>query len=76
MVSRKYLKVGLQVPVIGTLEQAARSGIDDQVVVNTLAYLIALGLSSELDDLLPKLVGQGKRRSKTFLGRYQLLGAK
>ena len=54
-----------------------KAGMDIQARASrTFAYVIALGLSSELDDLLPKVVGQGKRRSKTFLGRYQLLGAK
>ena len=54
-----------------------KAGMDIEARASrTLAYVIALGLSSELDDLLPKVVGQGKRRSKTLLGRYQLLGAK
>ena len=41
-----------------------------------VAHLVALGLCARLDDLLLKIVGQGRRQSPAILARCQLVGDK
>lgn len=41
-----------------------------------VANVVALGLCTTLDDVLPKVVTYGKKHSFTFLARCQLLGEK
>ena len=41
-----------------------------------VAHLVALGLCARLDDVLPKIVGQGRRQSPAILARCRLVGDK